>query len=143
VIARRRRVRIPLILLAGVGLLSACAGENLFTGLGTSVEMTAPAVDITTPTEGFNAALGDSLLVEANVNAPNGATSVTYSATYETDGEAAYTSLTETLDGSISVRLSESLAAVGGQVTGAALVVVEVTDQTGEKGADTVTVVIS
>lgn len=139
----RRRVRTVLILLAGSGLLAACAGENLFTGLGTSVEVTAPAVDITTPTEGFNKALGDSLRVEANVNAPNGAASVRYSATYEADGTAAYTSETVGLDGSMSVTLSETLAAVAGQIAGTALVVVEVTDQAGESGADTVTVVIS
>ena len=137
-----KRVRAVLALLVGVGVLSACAGENLFS-LAASVGQTGPDVEITSPTSGATATIGDSVLVTATVSASNGAASVVYSGTYGAEGDAAYVQETSDLNGLVNLSLSNRLRAVPSQRAGTAIVVVSVTDQAGETGADTVTVTIS
>lgn len=127
--------------LASVAIVSACAGENLFTFPATGREP-GPVVEITAPPTGSEVALGDSVLVQASVSAPTGASSVTYSGIYEVDGSSAYTGETADLNGLISVSLTNRLRASPGQVPGTALVIVSVADQAGISGADTVTVTI-
>ena len=136
-----RRVRAALVLLVGVGVLGACAGENLFS-LAATAGQTGPDVEITNPTSGATAIVGDSVRVQASVSAPNGAASVVYSGTYGADGDAAYVQETNDLNGLVNLSLSNRLRAVPGQRAGTAIVVVSVTDRAGETGADTVTVTI-
>lgn len=136
------RTRAAMALAAGVAVLSACAGENLFTGLA-AVAQGGPSVEITEPTTGATAELGDSILVEATVTAQGGAALVVYTGRYEVDEEAAYVQETRDLNGLVNLSLSNHLRAVPGQRAGTAVVVVEVTDLAGDTGADTVTVTIS
>ena len=136
------RLRAGLAVLASVGILSACAGENLFS-LAASVGEPGTDVEITTPSPGLTKSVGDSLLVEASVNAPNGAASVVYSGIYEVEQDAAYVEEQRNLNGLTSLSLSNHLQAVPAQRAGTAFVVVTVTDQTGAASADTVTVNIT
>lgn len=137
----RVRPGAALAVLASVAILSACAGENLFTFPVTGTEP-GPGVEITAPTEGQEALVGDSILVMASVSAPTGAASVVYSGVYEIDGSSAYTGETASLNGLVNVSLTNHLRASPGQVAGTAVVVVSVTDQAGETSADSVTVTI-
>lgn len=136
-----KRVRAPLAVMAAVGILSACAGENLFSAAGTGAR--GPDVEITEPTTGATAELGDSILVEATVTAQSGAAAVVYTGRYEVEEDAAYVQETTDLNGLVNLSLSNYLRAAPGQRAGTAVVVVEVTDQAGDTGADTVTVTIS
>ena len=128
--------------IAGGLFLSACAGENLFS-LTAGSGATGPTVGITTPGEGFTIAVGDSILVLADVTAPDGATSATYSATFTDTGDAAYTTETETLGNVPAANLNNYLKAADGQVAGLAYVVVEITDALGAMGKDSVKVTIT
>jgi len=137
----RRRIA-AVCALAGGLFLSACAGENLFS-LTAGTGATGPTVGMTAPGEGFTIAVGDSILVLATVTAPDGATSVAYSATFTDSGEAAYTAETETLGNVPAANLNNYLKAAPGQVAGLAYVVVEVTDALGAMGKDSVKVTIT
>lgn len=137
----RVRPGAALAVLASVAILSACAGENLFTFPVTGTGP-GPEVEITAPTEGQETLVGDSILVTASVSAPAGAASVVYSGVYEVDGSPAYTGETASLNGLVNVSLTNHLRASPGQVAGTAVVVVSVTDQGGETSADSVTVAI-
>ncbi|MDX1646253.1 MAG: hypothetical protein R3304_03825 [Longimicrobiales bacterium] len=141
--SRWRRSRLVLSVLGGVVVLSGCRGSNLFSLAGTVGEGSDAVVEITRPTSGFQAEVGDSILVEANVEAPAGAGSVTFIGTYEVEGTAAYVQEQTPGDGRITFSLSNHLQAVPGQVPGTAFIVVRVTEQTGATAADTVTVNIT
>lgn len=130
-----------LALVVGAVVLSACAGENLFTGLATSGEL-GPTVEITAPTEGFTIALGDSILVTASANAPNGGAGVVFRGTY-TDGSAAYAERTANMNGVQAATLTSYLQPAPGQVAGTPYVVVEVTGVGGGVGRDSVRVTIN
>lgn len=136
-----KRVRAALALMAAVGILSACAGENLFSAAG-SLGEGGPSVEITQPTTGATAEIGDSILVQATVTAQSGAASAVYTGLYEVEEDAAYVQETADLNGLVNLSLSNYLRAAAGQRAGTAFVVVTVTDQAGETGADTVTVTI-
>lgn len=138
---RMKRFRSRWALVAGALALSACAGENLFS-LAAAVGSQGPTVDITVPTTNFTIAVGDSILVQATVNATNGATSASYNGWYE-DESAAYTGETETLNGVPSATLNNYLRAAPGQTAGSAYIVVEVTDGIGGTGIDSVKVTIN
>lgn len=133
------RAKTALTVCASAAILAACAGENLFS-LAASVGEPGPEVEITAPTSGLEKAIGDSILVQASVNAPSGASSVVYSGIYSVSGDPAYTSEDQNLSGLVTVSLSNYLRASPTQVTGTALVIVSVTDQAGETAADSVTV---
>ena len=140
--ARRTRCNLTLILAFGGGLfLSGCAGENLFS-VTAGVSELGPQVLITAPGEGFTISVGDSILVLADVTAAEGAVTAEYSGDY-TSGEAAYTAQTASLGGVTFVRLTKYLRAVDAQVAGAVYIVVEVTDQSGGVGKDSVKVTIN
>ena len=133
------RLRAALAVLASAGVLSACAGENLFS-LAASVGDQGPDVEITAPTSGAQVTIGDSVLVTATVNAPAGAASALYTGTYEVGGETAFVQETEDLNGLSNVSLRNRLRPGASQQAGVAVIVVAVTDQAGTTGADTVTV---
>ena len=124
-------------------LVSACAGENLFS-LAASVAPVGPGVTITAPSEGFTISVGDSVLVLADVNAPDGATSATLSGHYDgAESEAAYESFTDNnLGGAIAPNIVEYLQPAEGQVAGPVYIVVSVTDATGVVGTDSVKITI-
>ena len=52
-----RRVRLAGAMLAAA-VLPACTGDNLFTGLGASVGLLGPEVEITAPAANFTMAVG-------------------------------------------------------------------------------------
>lgn len=136
------RPRAALCVLASTLGLSACSGENLFS-LAAGVGELGPTVLITAPSEGFTISVGDSILILAEVNAPDGASSAAYGGVYVTSGDAAYTAETETLGDLAFVRLNNRLLAADGQVAGAVFIVVEVTDVLGAIGKDSVRVTIN
>lgn len=131
----------PLAALVAALAVGACAGENLFSAAGTGG--TGPEVEITAPTEGAEVNTGESVSVTAAALAQNGASSVQYRGIYSSDQSTAYTSQTSQLNGLVSLSLSTSLVAAPGQEDGEALIIVTVTDQIGEVGADTVKVTIT
>lgn len=137
-----KRVRAALASMAIVAVLSACTGENLFSAAG-SVGQGGPSVEIITPTSGASAEIGDSILVETTITAQSGAASAVYTGTYEVEEDAAYVQETTDLNGLVNLSLSNYLRAAPDQRAGTAVVVVTVTDQAGETGADTVTVTVT
>jgi hypothetical protein len=137
-----RRAITAIWVLVGSLVLSACAGENLFS-LSAGVGTTGPAVGITAPGEGFTIALGDSVLVLADVTAPDRATLATYRGTHPDTGDDAYIGQTATLGSVPAANLRTYLKAADTQVVGAAYVVVEVTDALGQTGIDSVRVTIT
>lgn len=136
-----KRFRSRLVLLAGAVLLSACAGENLFTLTG--VSGSGPQIDITSPSSNFDVVAGDSVLVQATVSATVGLASVRYAGWYADDGFAAFNSESETLDGVGVANLSTYLTAVSGQAPGDVYIVVEATDQGGAVAADSVKITVN
>lgn len=134
-----RAVRSVLAVLASGAIVAACAGENLY-DLQVLGGEAGPDVEITTPTSGIEKVPGDSVLVEATVEAPAGASNISYSGIYEVDEDAAYTAESAEGNGLTTLALSNYLRAVPGQREGTAVVIVRVTDLAGATGADTVTV---
>ena len=137
---RSVRVRLAVALLVA-GSLPACTGDNLFTGLGAIAGLLGPEVEITVPQANFSLAAGDSLTVTANVAAPEGVTTVTFSGLFS-GGSAAFTqvvvsNLPSPADTTITRRLGQA-----GATTGTVRVIVEATDALGDRGADTVSVSI-
>jgi hypothetical protein len=140
--ARGGRAVAAICFLAGTLVLSACAGENLFS-LTAGAGAAGATVDITAPGEGFTVALGDSVLVLTDVTAPDRATLVTYRGTHPDTGDDAYIGQTETLGNVPAATLQTYLKAADTQVSGSAYVVVEVTDALGQTGIDSVKVSIA
>jgi hypothetical protein len=137
---RSLRLRVAAALLVA-GSLPACTGDNLFTGLGAIAGLLGPEVEITAPQANFTLGTGDSLTVTANVAAPEGVTTVTFSGLFS-GGTAAFTqvvvsNLPSPADTTITRRLGQVDA-----TTGTVRVIVEATDALGDKGADTVSVII-
>lgn len=129
------------LLVAGALAAAACAGENLFTLPGTATQG-GPDVEITAPTEGFTLALGDSILITAEVNAPVGGGAILYRGTYP-DGAAAFAQELGDMNGVQAATLTNYLQAAPGQVTGSPYVVVEVTGLDGQVGVDSVKVTLT
>jgi len=124
------------------GTLPACTGDNLFTGIGASVGLLGPEVEITAPQNNVNLAVGDSIDVTAILSSPDGVTAVKFSGTFA-GGQAAFT---EILVGSLPSPQDTTMTRTmrqAGTGTGNVRVIVEATDALGEKGADTVNVIIS
>lgn len=134
-----RAVHSVLAALSSGVILAACAGENLFT-FPALAGGTGPDVEIITPTSGIEKVVGDSVLVEATVAAPSGASAISYSGIYEVEEDAAYTAETAEGNGLTTLSLRNYLRAAPGQREGTAIVIVSVTDFAGATGADTVTV---
>lgn len=140
----RSRAHRGLLLTALVSsvVLAGCAGENLFS-LAASVGEVGPEVSIKAPSEAFTLAIGDSILVTADVNAPAGTGSAAYRGNYVTGGTAAFVAETETLGGVAVASLSNYLRAAAGQVSGSVYIVLEVTDLAGDVGKDSAKVTIN
>lgn len=128
-----------LVVLASAVVLAACAGENLFTGPATGGG-SGPQVDITSPSSGAAVPLGEALEVSASVTAQQGAASAEFKGVYEGDGDAAYAATSQDLNGIVNLTLTQSLTASADQRAGTAVIIVSITDQGGETGADSVTV---
>lgn len=132
-------VRLVVAILA-TAAVAGCAGENLFSVAG--VGASGPEVGITSPTEAAEVTAGSPLPVAADAVAQAGAANVEYKGVYD-DGTAAYLTQSASLNGLVSLSLNATLAPVAGQDEGAARIIVTVTDQTGQVGADTVNITIT
>jgi hypothetical protein len=137
---RSKRVRLAGVMLAAA-VLPACTGDNLFTGVGASVGLLGPEVEITAPAENFTMAVGDSVQVTAIVSSPNGVSSVTYNGLFS-GGAVAFTQISFTLPNPQDSTVSRFMRQAGA-TTGNVQIIVEATDLLGATGADTVTVIIS
>jgi hypothetical protein len=122
-------------------LLAGCAGENLFSAAG-SVAGSDPTVEITAPQEAFSLALGASVQILAQVNAPNGLVSADYSGVYA-DGSAAFVAETETFAGPSFANLDNTIVPAISQTTGEVSIIVRVVDGLGEVKADTVKITVN
>jgi len=142
VIDRTTRRKAALTVLASLTVLGACAGENIFS-LTAGAGSVGPTVNVTAPAENLALALGDSVLVRADVNAPAGATTLQINSTYA-GGTAAFTAYTNAALGSAAtVAVNRWLQPAAGQVAGSAYIVVQVTDLSGAVGKDSVKVTIN
>lgn len=130
-----------LAVVAAMTVGAACTGENLFTHPGTSGPV-GPSVVITAPTAGYSIAAGDSILVIANVDAPQGGGAVIYRGTYG-DGVDAYVEEPANMNGINFATLTTYLVPVGTQAPGAAWIAVEVEDVAGIATVDSVEIVIT
>ena len=128
--------------LASLTVLAACAGENLFT-LQAVLSGLGPTVDITAPADAFVVALGDSLLVEADLAATAGLSRVQVRTPHAVGGAPAFDEIDDPLGSAATFALSAWLQAADGQVAGSAYIVVEVTDIDGAMTKDSVKVDIS
>ena len=135
-----RRVRLAGAMLAAA-VLPACTGDNLFTGLGASVGLLGPEVEITAPAANFTMAVGDSVQVTANVSSPDGVSSVTYKGLFS-GGAVAFTQISFTLPNPQDSTVSRFMRQAGA-TTGNVQIIVEATDLLGGVGADTVAVIIN
>jgi hypothetical protein len=120
--------------------MPACAGENLFQGLATSDQ--GPRVEITAPSAGAAVAAGDSVQVSADITGQRGISQVKFSATFTSGGGAALVEQTVTLANPPDTTLARFMRR-SGATTGSASIIVEATDALGDKGADTVAVVLN
>lgn len=127
------------VLLAAVAL-PACAGENLFTGSAT-VEQ-GPEVTITAPSANAGVAAGDSVQVLADVTGQRGISQVKFSGTFASGGATALVEQLVTLPNPPDTTISRFMRRSGG-TTGNVNIIVEATDVLGDKGADTVVVVLN
>ena len=138
-----RSARLPgLTVLVIAGLLSACAGENLFS-LAASVGTTGPDVTITEPVGAATVAEGVPIEVTAAATAPDGLRLATYSGVFQESGEAAFRQEVETFANVTVASLNKTLLAVDLAGTGAVYIIVKVTDALGATAADTVSITVN
>ena len=120
--------------------VGACAGENLFTGV--SISDQKPQVQITAPAASAAVAAGDSVQVTADITGTRGISQVKFTGVLDAGGAAAFpeqiVSLPNPPDTTISRFMRRS-----GATSGAAKIIVEATDILGDKGADTVAIVLN
>ncbi len=122
--------------------VAACAGENLFTGLGTGGRsLLGPQVDITAPQPGITIALGDSVNVTANIVSSEGVTEVAWTGTLVAGGPAPFTPVVVPLSGVQDTTMSRFLKR-SGTTGGAARIIVTAKDLDGDTGADTISVTL-
>jgi len=129
-----------LAVVAAMTASAACTGENLFTHPGT-IGAGAPSVMITAPTPGYTIAVGDSILVMAEVNAPAGGGAVIYRGTYG-NGVHAYLEEPANMNGINIATLATYLVPLETQVAGVAWIAVEVEDVGGVAAVDSVEISI-
>lgn len=137
---RSLRLRLAATLLVA-GSLPACTGDNLFTGVGAVAGLLGPEVEITAPLPNFTMRVGDSLTVTTNVSSEDGITSVTFSGLFS-GGSSAFTQLIVTNLASPQDTTLTRVLRQTGTSTGNVRVIVEATDALGDRGADTVNVII-
>ena len=131
-----------LTVLASVVLLSACAGENLFS-LAAAVGAVGPEVMITAPSEGLTLAAGAPLVIVADATAADGISSAKFSGVFKESDEAAFVGEIDTFQNPTFLNLSKTLEAVDEAGTGSVFVIVEVTDRFGVVAADSVSITVS
>lgn len=137
-----RRSALAVTVLLSAAALGACRGENLFSLTGT-VGGTEPQITLTAPTPGYSIAIGDSILVLAEVTAQEGLITVGFTAQYtDSVGGDAYIPETASGNGATFLRVNNYLTAAVGQRAGEAYVVLSVTDQAGATARDSVKVLI-
>jgi len=139
---RRSGRRGPLLwAVAGALFVAACTGDNLFTGPGFANNLLGPSVEITAPQEGLTLAVGDSVEVKANLSSTNGVTVVNYTGHFA-NGAVAFIGESASLPGPQDTTVANYLRQADGGGTGTVSIVVEAGDATGDRGADTVHVII-
>ena len=129
------------IAVAGLAMVAACTGENLFTGPSLGGTLLGPSVEIDAPAA--NAAVGaaDSVQVTTTVASQNGVTQVTFSGVFPS-GTAAYISQVVSLPNPQDTTISRFLLR-SGTATGGASIIVQATDLLGATAADTVAITIN
>jgi Bacterial Ig domain len=139
-VALRVRVRVGVGILV-VAVLAACTGDNLFTGLAISNQLTGPVVNITSPGANQTVAVGAPVTVTAHVTSSQGVSQMVFSGVFA-GGSAAFTSQTFQLPNPKDTTLTTSLQQAGTS-TGSAEITVQATDILGATGADTVGITIN
>jgi len=119
--------------------VGACAGENLFNIIVTADQ--GPQVDISAPSPGAAVASGDSVQVTADIVGSRGLSQVKFSGALDAGG-AAFIEQIITLPNPSDTSLSRFMRRAG-TTAGNAKIIVEATDVLGDKGADTVAVVLN
>jgi hypothetical protein len=119
--------------------VGACAGENLFTGIASGDQ--GPQVEITAPVAGASVATNDSVQVTANVIGTRGISQVKFSGALDAGG-AAFADQIVTLANPSDTTMSRFMRRTGA-TNGNAKIIVEATDALGDKGADTVAIVLN
>lgn len=137
-----RRLPKSLALILGLLATAACTGENLFT-LSSSANALGPTLDITSPTAGFTIALGDSILISATATAPAGAATVAYRGEYPSSAQAFISETEAVAGGETAPVIANYLKAGAGQVTGAAWIIVMLTDAIGGTVTDSVNITVT
>ena len=133
---------LALTVLVGVVILSACAGENLFS-LAAAVGAVGPEVSITAPSEGLTLAAGAPLVIVADATSADGISTAKFSGVFKESGDAAFVEDIDNFQNPTFVNLAKSLDAVEGAGTGSVYVIVEVTDRLGVVTADSVSITVS
>ena len=133
---------LALTVLVGVVILSACAGENLFS-LAAAVGAVGPEVSITAPSEGLTLAAGAPLVIVADATSSDGISSAKFSGVFKESDEAAFVQVIDNFQNPTFVNLAKTLEAVEGAGTGSVYVIVEVTDRLGVVTADSVSITVS
>jgi hypothetical protein len=121
------------------GILAACTGDNTFTGIGFAGPQ-KPQVNITAPQANITIAVGDSVQVTATIQAPEGASSVSFTSLLDGGGNA-FTPISVTLPNPKDTTVSRYMKRVT-NTAGSARIIVRATDVLGGAGADTVAVLL-
>lgn len=103
--------------------------------------LTGPSVDLTAPTPGTSATLGDSLEVVAVVNAPAGATRLEITGTFG-DASAGFTGRTFSLGNVVDTTVTTSLGPSGTETTGQVTILATLTDAQNSTATDQVSISI-
>ena len=140
---RGRRIGRRAVLLVGVAVSAACAGENLFTGPARAGEV-GPRVEINAPLDNFSVAIGDSVQVTVNVSSSAGIDFVVFSgvssASTSQPGFVRFVEETVDLPSPPDTTLSNFLEATTDATVEDVDIIVEATDLVGATAADTVTI---
>ena len=131
--------------LASAAFLSACAGANLFEAFAFGDDVIGgggPTVQIDVPTDGLTVNQGQSLQVQAVVEAPDGLGTVAVKGVYKDGRGAAFAEQTITYQAATVAQVSRTLASANAGA-GEVYVIVEVTDALGAVAADTVSISIN
>jgi len=126
--------------LAAAVTVAACTGDNLFTGVVLSTQLTAPEVTITAPTDNSTVTAGTPVSVTAQVTSSQGVSQMIFSGIFDAGGTA-FTSQTISLPNPKDTTVTQSLAQPG-TATGSAKIIVQATDILGATGADTLVITI-
>ncbi|MDH3423642.1 MAG: hypothetical protein OEN00_11665, partial [Gemmatimonadota bacterium] len=138
---RRIRLRVAAAAVAGLAVMAACTGDNLFTGPSLGGTLLGPSVEIEAPAANAVVGATDSVQVRTTVASENGVTQVTLSGVFPT-GTAAYISQVVSLPNPQDTTISRFLKR-SGTATGSARIIVQATDLLGGTAADTVTITIN